>query len=436
MPYTKARVLELAPDDASAKAGLQLASNAKWVVKSVNTKALWGDCQGSGKTPYKTIVDLSNIAFKCSCPSRKLPCKHGLGLLLLYTQQPDVFSYEENLPAEVSLWLDKREVKEIVKEQKEPKSVDEPAKKKREEARYKKVDAGIQELRSWISDVVRSGIMTVPQNIYQFNQNITARMIDAQAGGLANQLRQINKIDFYKDGWQKALIKRLSKIYLITEAFQRKENLPPALVQELQTLIGWTTSKEDVLQSESIRDKWTILSITINEEDNLRVERIWLYGNEKKRYALILNFYAGSQMPEHLLMKGTQLNADLAYFPGLNPMRALIKNREPVLETAFQIETTDQILSVFEIVTNTLSANPFTEQIPFIINNVSLVYDRQNWWIKDKNNDAVSLSNYTDACWKMLAFSKGKVCSVFGIYENEKFELFTIWSKDKTCFVK
>ena len=43
---------------------------------------LWGLCAGSGKNPYQTIVDLSGPAYKCSCPSRKFPCKHALGLLL------------------------------------------------------------------------------------------------------------------------------------------------------------------------------------------------------------------------------------------------------------------------------------------------------------------------------------------------------------------
>lgn len=107
MHYTREQVLQMAPDDASAKAGQQLANNAKWLQKNIHELALWGDCQGSGKTPYKTIIDLRNIAFKCSCPSRKFPCKHGLGLLLLYLQQPDVFSRESGLPAAVSEWLDK-----------------------------------------------------------------------------------------------------------------------------------------------------------------------------------------------------------------------------------------------------------------------------------------------------------------------------------------
>jgi len=94
MQLTAEQITNLAPDATSVKAGRALATNSKWLSRCVHEKALWGDCQGSGKTPYRTIVDLGNIAFKCSCPSRKFPCKHGLGLLFLYADNPSVFSVE------------------------------------------------------------------------------------------------------------------------------------------------------------------------------------------------------------------------------------------------------------------------------------------------------------------------------------------------------
>src|SRR6185436_6036947 len=79
MNWTEEQVLSLAPDESAKKSGRELASPSKWVSRSANEKALWGECKGSGANPYKTQIDLSNIAFKCSCPSRKFPCKHGLG---------------------------------------------------------------------------------------------------------------------------------------------------------------------------------------------------------------------------------------------------------------------------------------------------------------------------------------------------------------------
>ena len=88
---TEEQIIQLAPDAASVKAGKGLATRAKWVLLEHSDRAIWGHCQGSGKTPYQTVIDTKNVAFKCSCPSRKFPCKHGLGLLFLYAAQAEQF---------------------------------------------------------------------------------------------------------------------------------------------------------------------------------------------------------------------------------------------------------------------------------------------------------------------------------------------------------
>ncbi|MBC7554549.1 MAG: SWIM zinc finger family protein [Taibaiella sp.] len=436
MQYTRDQIITLAPDEASAKAGLQLATGSKWVVKAGNSKALWGDCQGSGKTPYKTIVDLTNIAFKCSCPSRKFPCKHGLGLMLLYAQHPGAFAVETEPPPHVTEWLGKREEKAEKPQQKEEKPVDEAGKTKRAEARTKKVNAGIEELRGWIKDVVRAGIMNVPQQAYQFSETITARMVDAQAGGLANQLRQINKINFFKEGWQRQLIKRLSAIYLITEAYKNADRLPADMVTTLQTLIGWTQAKEEVLQRTPVADTWLILSVTTTEEGNITTEKIWLYGSSTARFALVLNFYAGGQGQQQLLMPGMHIKADVVYFPGAAQWRALIKEYQQV-ETAIALTVlAEDMETVYTLITQQLVQNPFTEQIPFLLGNARLVVTGNAWFLGDENGLGCAVANTDDECWRMLAFSKGMSFTCFCIYENEQIVIHTLLAGDKMCFVR
>src|SRR4051812_11244850 len=78
-----------APDAASLKAGNKLAVRGPWSETGHDDRSVWGLCRGSGKTPYSTAVDLSGPAFRCSCPSRKFPCKHALALLLLWARDPD-----------------------------------------------------------------------------------------------------------------------------------------------------------------------------------------------------------------------------------------------------------------------------------------------------------------------------------------------------------
>ena len=59
----------------------------KWKTLGADEACAWGTIQGSGKDPYQACIDFSGPAFKCTCPSRKFPCKHGLGLFLIVAQQ-------------------------------------------------------------------------------------------------------------------------------------------------------------------------------------------------------------------------------------------------------------------------------------------------------------------------------------------------------------
>lgn len=48
---------------------------------------IYGECGGSGKSTYKTSVDFINPeepVFRCTCPSRQIPCKHATALLYHY----------------------------------------------------------------------------------------------------------------------------------------------------------------------------------------------------------------------------------------------------------------------------------------------------------------------------------------------------------------
>uniref|UniRef100_UPI000594E1BB SWIM zinc finger family protein n=1 Tax=Nocardia niigatensis TaxID=209249 RepID=UPI000594E1BB len=81
--WTADHIGSLAPDTTSLTAASKL--RGKWSGTGLRDTALWGLCQGSGSRPYQTIVDLSGPAYKCTCPSRKFPCKHALSLLLSWS---------------------------------------------------------------------------------------------------------------------------------------------------------------------------------------------------------------------------------------------------------------------------------------------------------------------------------------------------------------
>ena len=86
--WDRERVLTLAPDVPSQRTAQSLASGRAWQAAgaAAGADAVWGECRGSAAAPYRTVVDLSGPAYRCTCPSRKFPCKHVLALLLLWSE--------------------------------------------------------------------------------------------------------------------------------------------------------------------------------------------------------------------------------------------------------------------------------------------------------------------------------------------------------------
>ena len=86
LALTQAQVLGLAPDASAISASLKLARPGQWRTLGQSAAALWGECQGSALC--QTQIALTDLAARCSCPSRKFPCKHALALLLMAADAP------------------------------------------------------------------------------------------------------------------------------------------------------------------------------------------------------------------------------------------------------------------------------------------------------------------------------------------------------------
>ena len=112
--FTEAQALALITDPGTLGRGQKLLQPAKWANLGRTETAAWGDCAGSSSKPYRTGIDLTEPAIKCSCPSRVFPCKYGAGLLLLMARQPELLG-GNTPPAWLSEWLEKRQQTQVKK---------------------------------------------------------------------------------------------------------------------------------------------------------------------------------------------------------------------------------------------------------------------------------------------------------------------------------
>lgn len=333
---TEEQIIQLAPDAASVKAGKGLAVPGKWVLLACSERAVWGHCQGSGKNPYQTAIDLNDIAFKCSCPSRKFPCKHGLGLLLLFAAKPELFEQAEE-PDWVATWLSKRGVKAEKKEQKarDEKPVDAAAQAKRQEKRHQNVLNGIEDLETWMKDLVRNGLVNVPERADSLFENMARRMVDAQAQGLAGRLRAIEEISFLGDEWKYELTDRLGKLYLLAESYRNLESQPKEWKEEIRTQVGYPQSKDDVLAREPLADQWMILHKRRRVINDLTTDTYWLYGRQSGMYAILLQFLTPGAVIETNLIPGSVYTGKLYFYKGVGTLRRALLQEQVLTPEQF-----------------------------------------------------------------------------------------------------
>lgn len=434
MSWTAEQILALAPDAASAKSGQGLAADRHWQncarLAPPDHQVIWGECQGSGSKPYRTQIDLAEPAFRCSCPSRKFPCKHGLGLFLLLAQSPDGFA-ETAAPDWVTEWLDSRQQHQAQKQEKAAAPITNPeAQAQRHEQRAQKVDAGVGELRQWLEDLLRRGLATAPDMAYGQWDQVAARMVDAQATGLARRVQLMAGTAHSGTGWPERLLGQLGELHLLLASYQRIDALPPNLQADVRSQIGWTMSQEEVLADpkQVVSDRWTVLGQRDEQEDRLRMRRIWLRGETSQRVALILLFAHGQQPFEITLLPGIVLPAELAFFPSAYPQRALVKSRsaDPT-PTTTPPESYTTIEPVFSAYSQALSQSPWLERLVISLEGVTIMESNEKWYLRDRQNHGLPIAASYAAMFELVALAGGLPIGITGEWDGHAFYPLSAW---------
>lgn len=423
--WTAPQILALAPDAASAKAGQGLANARSWVTLGCAEDAAWGECQGSGKNPYQTQIALGEPAFKCSCPSRKFPCKHGLGLLLLLEKQPEAFDQTQP-PEWVSQWLAGRAQKAEQKAQKPEKAEADPAASaKRAAGREAKVTAGVTEMDRWLRDLVRAGLADAPSKPYRFWDEQAARLVDAQAPGAARLVRALA-------GEADRLLERLGRLHLLAEGWRNLSALSEESQADVRAALGFTVREEDVQAGPTVRDRWLVLGQSVEEEERLRVGRTWLRGQGTGRDALVLQFAHATQSLETSLVPGSGLEASLAFYPSAYPLRALVTARHESPTPFAALPGCSSLPQATGAYAVALARQPWLERFPMALADVTPQRDGARWIVRDSNDAILPLAVHDDQGWVLLSLSGGRPLALFGTWDGDALLPLSAFTDD--CF--
>ncbi len=432
--WTVDQVLALAPDSASRTAGSRLGAAGSWSgAGRCGEGTVWGLCEGGGSGPYRTVVDVadpSGPAYRCSCPSRKVPCKHALGLLLLRAGAEEAVP-RARAPEWVREWVSGRRAAERRRTgdaaHPAPGPADPEAARRRAERRAERVTAGALELEQRLADLLRGGLAAAGESGYGLWEETAARMVDAQAQGLAGRVRELGALAGTGPGGPVRLLEECALLHLLGQGWLRRERLPEGLAATVRSRVGLPASAD----GPPVRDHWLVLAQYDTGDSRLTTRRVWLYGTDSGRTALLLSYGAAGRAPDVALPVGTALDAELSAYPGAGqPRAALGEQFAPPAPTAVRPPGTTTARALVRY-GEALRDDPWLESVPVTLERVIPVPDGDGWQVADADQDTAlplaPAARSRPGLWRLVAVSGGAPVRVFGECGHQGFTPLAVW---------
>ncbi|UVK38438.1 SWIM zinc finger family protein [Mesorhizobium sp. AR10] len=357
MEFDLKTIEALAPDQASLSAASKLTKRSNWprLEKNEQQALIWGECQGSGSNPYRVAVDTGDHGYKCTCPSRKFPCKHTLALMWIAATAPASFAPAESIPEWVNDWLGRRRkttpqptgpipgavgksIDEAARQDESAAVEDVAAVERREAAQRKRVEdtrsavsAALDELDQWIADQLRLGLSGFVDASSDRCRRIAARLVDMKATALAGRIDEIPSrlMALRSEERPDAAIRELGKLVLLAKAWRSAPDDP-----ELKRLVSTSETRDQVLanpDAKQIESFWEVVGEKIEtRRDGLVSHSTWLLDLKSAipQFAVLLDYFpASAGRRSNAFSPGDRFNARLVFYPARQPLRALVVER-------------------------------------------------------------------------------------------------------------
>lgn len=412
--WTHEQVTKLAPDATSLAAARRLAAPGPWSQTGTSETLLWGKCQGSGKAPYQVSVDLTGPAFRCSCPSRKFPCKHALALMLLWVDGhgtiPDVGD-----PADfAAAWAADRQTKAAsaaAKPQRKP--PDAAAQAKRLEDRLALMDGGMADFALWLADLMRAGTAAARHQPYAWWDGTAARLVDAQLPGLAEQLRTAASEMRSRDDWSEYLLTSAGRWWTATHAWTNRRALSKDELADLRTYIGWPLSGEEIAAEGAVSDHWLVLGAHRSDNGRIEQQRTWLWGESTREVVQVLDFAGGGQPLPMAHTVGSVLAAGVTRYPGTTSRRARFVDAPNPVREAGGLPAGGGVRDALREAAAAWAVNAWAPRVPVVLTDVRVTSSH----LVDPDHACLPLLPGTQP-WLALAVSGGEPVSVFAEVEE------------------
>ncbi len=419
LEWTLDQIYQLAPDRPTLDRAFLLLKPKKWALLACNGPLLWGECRTSGALRYRIACDLSNRRFFSNSPSPHKPDKYILALLLLFFEDSGAFSPSAYPPDWVNSGLN-ASLAPPTEEEKKNKQVSDRL--RAQEKRLALMGEGAADLSQWLRDAAFQGLGLLQTQNDTFWEQFAARLTDCKLRGLAKRIRRMG-VQRSHAGWNLLFLDELADLFLWSEGFLRLDEFPADLQAEILQQGGLVFFKEEILKaSPPVSDLWFVLAREYGEEEQLRVRRIWLWGQATGKPALFLDYAWGETPFDPAWVTGDCMEGPLYFYPSPSPLRAIPGACAAVHKTLDPVEgicnTLDKAATDFAQV---IASAPWTKAHPFFLKEVCIAREGNTFWIVEKHRQKIPVKAPPTMAWSLFSLSGGFPLALFGLWDGSEF---------------
>jgi hypothetical protein len=291
--------------------------------------------------------------------------------------------------------------------------------------REERVAAGLAELDRWLTDQVRQGITS--RTDYEHWDGMGARLVDSQAPGLASAVRRLAYVASAPD----RLLTELALIRLLVTGYRRGRELPANLAATVRARVGFPVATADVLAGPAVRDDWAVLGVRDEGDERLTVRRCWLHGARTDRPALVLSFAPPGQPLAADLVPGTAVEADLCFYPGALPLRAVVATRHTAPVPFERPPGVHDLAEALDGYARAIAAEPWLERWPVLLGGVVPVSHGGRWYVRGPAGHGLPLDPTAGTPWRLIAAAAGRPVTLAGELTVQGLRPLTAWAEGR-----
>jgi hypothetical protein len=281
----------------------------------------------------------------------------------------------------------------------------------------------------FLADRLAQGLGALKPGALDPWQTMAARLVDAQAPGLGQRLREAADGIGSDEGWPERLLHRLGLLQLACDAVARRSQLHAGEQADLRALLGWPLDKAEVLaHGQSLADRWTVLGVAAEARDaKLMERRVWLQGRSSGRRAWLLEHAFAGKGFEQAWLPGVGVDVALVFYPSAHPLRAICAEMpaavgEPAWPASSWAGEWDEVAS-------RVAAQPWTGLHPVVLRGATLLRDGERWRLAGEGH-ALLLRVADEDAWALLARGGGRPLHLAGEWDGRRLVPLTAWTDE------